>query len=197
MKKTILLSNHYEGPLYKILKEAIGDRFDFQMLKEAKREELLERIEDADYLIMSGKLEIDDEIIGKAKKLKMIQRTGVGIDRLDLDVLKKYNIPLYVNKGVNASSVAEFAVMAILMCLKNACLLDAQMKNGEWKKTKMGVSNHELAGKRIGLIGIGNIGKKVAEMLKASIVKLFTMTATVYLKKRKRNTMLSIFLLKS
>ena len=53
----------------------------------------------------------------------MIQRSGVGLDSLDLDAIRELNIPLYVNKGVNAMSVAEHAVMLMLATLKKLLML--------------------------------------------------------------------------
>ncbi|MBQ6334458.1 MAG: 2-hydroxyacid dehydrogenase [Erysipelotrichaceae bacterium] len=165
MKKKILLTNRYEGELAALLRENVAGRFDLQMLEKVDRSELIKSIEDADYLLMSGKLEIDEEVIASAKKLKMIQRTGVGLDSIDLDVLKRHGIPLYVNKGVNAVSVAEYTLMLMLATLKNTYSVWPEMKDGKWNKQKNGIKTHELFGKTVGIIGMGNIGKRVAKML--------------------------------
>ena len=167
MKRKILLGNRYEGALYDLLRKVIADRFDFQMLDVVSQEDLAEKIKDADYLLSSGRLQIDESVLKYAEKLKMIQRTGVGLDCIDLDAVKNHGVPLYVNPGVNAQSVAEYTLMLMLMCLKNSIAVSGSMTKGEWKKQKFGISNHELYKKTVGIIGMGNIGKRVAKMLKS------------------------------
>ncbi|MBR5420267.1 MAG: 2-hydroxyacid dehydrogenase [Lachnospiraceae bacterium] len=163
--KKVLLSNRYEGELRAILMQANDGRFDLEMLPEVSREAFHELAHDADYIISSGKLGIDEELLKNAPKLKMIQRTGVGVDRIDLDAMKRYGIPLYVNRGVNAVSVAEYTLMLILAALKRHRLVDAHMRAGAWDKTAEGVKTRELAGRTVGLIGMGKIGSAVARML--------------------------------
>ena len=96
-KPTLLLTNHYEGKPLEILKSAVGDRFDLIVLTAADQEELYEKAPLADYMLVSGRLSIDERLIRSAGRLKMIQRTGVGLDNLDLAFLKSSGIPLYVN----------------------------------------------------------------------------------------------------
>lgn len=173
MKKTLLLSNHYEGTPLAILKKAVSDRFHLLVLTCAQQNELYERIGEADYLLVSGRLKIDEEAIRRAGKLKMIQRTGVGLDNLDLECLKKQGIPLYVNRGVNAVSVAEHTVMLMLSTLKRSYSVNLQMRKGIWKKQATGLTTHELSGKNIGIVGMGSIGQAVARMLKGFGVNIF------------------------
>lgn len=173
MKKTLLLSNHYEGTPLDILRKAVFDRFHLLVLTQADQNELYERIGEADYLLVSGRLKIDKEAIRRAANLKMIQRTGVGLDNLDLDCLKKHGIPLYVNRGVNAVSVAEHTVMLMLSTLKRSYQVNLQMRKGIWKKQATGLTTHELSGRTIGIIGMGSIGQALARMLKGFDVNIF------------------------
>ena len=118
-------------------------------------------------MLVSGRLPIDEGVLSVAKKLKMIQRTGVGTEMLDIDAIKKHNIPIYVNKGINARSGAEHTLTLMLCSLKNIPLISSKVKQGIWKKQETGVSCHEIYGKTVGLVGMGAIGKKVALYLKA------------------------------
>lgn len=68
-------------------------------------------VSDVDYILAGGRLKISGEVLERAGKLQMIQRSGVGLDALDLDAIKEKGIPLYVNQGVNAESVAELLWM--------------------------------------------------------------------------------------
>ena len=97
----------------------------------------------------------------------MIQRTGVGLDSIDLEYIRNHDIPFYVNKGVNAQSVAEHTILLMLASLRNLVEINENTKRGIWKKQAQGVCTHELCGKTVGLIGMGAIGRKVAGMLKA------------------------------
>lgn len=162
---TILLTNHYEGIPYNILKSNIPDGFELIVLDNPTREDLLINAPKADYFLVSGRLHIDNDVLDSATNLKMIQRTGVGLDIFNLEELKKRNIPLYVNQGVNAQSVAEHAVLLILACLKKLTVINNNVKNGVWEKQEQGLSTFELSGKTVGLVGIGNIGKRVATIL--------------------------------
>lgn len=164
--KKILLTNRYDEEPFKIIQSVIPEGFQLEMLDKVCQEEVAEKAVDADYLLVSGRLKIDRQILENARKLKMIQRTGVGLDSLDLEEMKKRNIPLYVNKGVNADSVAEHSVLLMLACLRRLVMIHQNTKNGVWKKQSQGVQTRELKGKKVCLIGMGNIGQAVAEMLK-------------------------------
>ncbi len=165
MKNVILLTNHYEGNPKTILEQCAGDDLEIRMLPKAGREELLQMIPEADYLLVSGRLRIEREALEKAGKLKMIQRTGVGLDNMDLDAIREIGIPLYVNQGVNANSVAEYTLTLMLAALKRTWAVNLQMRQGIWKKQETGLQTRELAGKTVGLIGMGQIGQRVARML--------------------------------
>ena len=123
------------------------------------------RIGDIDYILASGRYKIDKELLSKAKKLKMVQRTGVGLDSIDLEALKEKGTPLYVNAGVNSESVAELTLLFILAGLRKLPTINSNLKKGIWNKQDQGVQTNELKGKKVGLIGMGNIAKRVANLL--------------------------------
>jgi phosphoglycerate dehydrogenase-like enzyme len=161
----ILHTARYTGIPWDILKSIVPEGFTVKTLDELSYECLLRECVDADYLLVSGRLPIDEGVLSAAKQLKMIQRTGVGIEMLDLDAIGQHDIPVYVNKGVNARSVAEHTLTLMLCCLKNIPQIDRQVKSGVWKKQQTGVSCNELYGKTVGLVGMGAIGRQVANFL--------------------------------
>lgn len=163
----ILHTARYTGTPWEILKSIVPDGFTVETLEELSYDCLLRQVVDADYLLVSGRLPIDEKLLTVAKCLKMIQRTGVGTEMLDLEAIKRHNIPVYVNKGVNARSVAEHTLTLMLCCLKNIPQIDRNVKQGIWKKQQTGVTCHELYGKTVGLVGMGSIGRQVATYLKA------------------------------
>lgn len=163
----ILLTNHYEGKPAEIIKSAVPDGFELEMLESVSQQELEGKVKEADYLLVSGRLKINRTVLGNAQNIKMIQRTGVGLDSIDLEYIRNHDIPFYVNKGVNAQSVAEHTILLMLASLRNLMEINENTKRGIWKKQAQGVCTHELCGKTVGLIGMGAIGRKVAGMLKA------------------------------
>lgn len=163
----ILLTNHYEGKPAEIIKSAVPDGFELEMLESVSQQELEGKVKEADYLLVSGRLKINRTVLGNAQNIKMIQRTGVGLDSIDLEYIRNHDIPFYVNKGVNAQSVAEHTILLMLASLRNLVEINENTKRGIWKKQAQGVCTHELCGKTVGLIGMGAIGRKVAGMLKA------------------------------
>lgn len=162
----ILHTARYTGIPWEILKSVVPQEFTLETLEELSYECLLRQAVDADYLLVSGRLPIDEGVLSAAKHLKMIQRTGVGTEMLDMDAIKAHVIPVYVNAGVNAQSVAEHTLTLMLAALKRLPQINAQTHNGVWKKQQVGVTTHELKGKTVGLVGMGNIGRLVAAMMK-------------------------------
>ncbi len=162
----ILHTARYTGIPWEILKSVVPDGFTVETLEEATYDCLLRQCVDADYLLVSGRLPIDEGVLSAAKQLKMIQRTGVGTEMLDKECIKRQGLPVYVNAGVNAQSVAEHTLTLMLACLKRLPQINKQTHEGVWKKQLVGVTTHELKGKTVALVGMGNIGRLVASMLK-------------------------------
>ena len=163
--KKIVLSNAYKGAVREFVESLVPAGFSLEILETMSSDELKERIVDADYFIVSGRMKVNGEVLSEAKQLKMVQRTGVGLDHIDLAYLKENNIPLYVNQGVNALSVAEHTLLLMLAVLKRLPHIDRFVKNGGWDKQNNGIQNHELSGKTIGIIGAGHIGRTVVKLL--------------------------------
>lgn len=168
----ILHTARYTSTPWEILKSVVPEGFAVETLEELSYDCLLRQAVGADYLLVSGRLPIDERVLTAAKHLKMIQRTGVGTEMLDMEAIKKHNIPVYVNAGVNARSVAEHTITLILACLKRLPQINADTHNGVWKKQQQGLTTHELYGKTVALVGMGNIGRMVASVLQPFGVKV-------------------------
>lgn len=173
--KKILHTASYSGMPWNILCSVVPDGFYIETLDSLNRECLIRQAADADYFLVSGRLSIDAEVLDAAPRLKMIQRTGVGTEMLDLAAIMQRGIPVYVNAGVNAQSVAEHTLTLILACLKQLPRINKQTHSGVWAKQASGLQTRELHGKTVGLVGMGNIGRIVARMLNAfGAVVLYT-----------------------
>ncbi len=170
--KTILFTNKYSGLPLEIVQSEIPEGFRIAFLSEQTQEALAEEIAGADYLLAGGRLKVTREVLDRAPSLRMIQRSGVGLDALDLDAIREKGIPLYVNPGVNAESVAEHALLLILASLRRLPAIDRNTKNGIWKKQEQGVRTAELKGKTVGIVGMGHIARILVELLRPFHVEI-------------------------
>ena len=105
--------------------------------------------------------DLSESILKKLPKLKVISKYGVGLNNLDLELLKKRNIRLGFTPGVNKQSVAELTLTLILIGLRKIQDNKVDIINGNWSQEK----GSELYGKNIGLLGFGNIGQKLVSLL--------------------------------
>ncbi len=119
-------------------------------------------IEEADYLITA---DMTREDFAAAKNLKLIQKWGIGVDRVDLEAASDYNIPVYITSGANSIPVAELAVGLMLSAFRRIPYVDKTVREGKWIRKDMRAECQMLNGKTIGLLGIGNIARKVARMV--------------------------------
>jgi D-3-phosphoglycerate dehydrogenase len=131
--------------------------------------ELLKAVENVEGLIV-GADKVDRKIIGHSKNLKIIARHGIGVDNIDLEAATDHNIVVTYAPHVNADSVADFTVGLILSLARGIPHAHFSMDQKRWESTKfIGV---ELCGKMIGIIGLGEIGYKVAERAKGFDMKI-------------------------
>lgn len=124
------------------------------------KNELIEYIQEADAIIV-GLEPIDSEVIDNCPKLKIIAKYGVGLNNIDLEACKKRDIAIGWTGGVNKLSVAEMTLGYMLMLMRNLFVTSNELKNGIWNKN----GGFQLSGKKIGIIGVGHIGKEVVRLL--------------------------------
>ncbi|MBM6550079.1 hydroxyacid dehydrogenase [Marinomonas ostreistagni] len=103
--------------------------------------------------------------------LKVIAKHGVGVDNIDTAAAAERNIPVVVATGANAVSVAEHTISLLLSTVKRVVPLDKSLHEGRWEKP--GFSGVELAGKSMGLFGMGAIAQATAKMAAGFAVKLY------------------------
>lgn len=116
-------------------------------------------------IIVRNKTNLNQSILEKAVNLKYIGRLGVGLDNIDTEYCKKNNIFVQPATGMNADSVAEYVISSSLSLLKKTKLINAKTQNGQWPRTS--ITTNELKGKILGLIGFGDIAKKVLKLINA------------------------------
>lgn len=132
-----------------------------ESFKRFTQDELIEFLSKCDVAIV-GLDKIDENILSKTPKLKAISKYGVGLDNIDFNACKKYNIEILHTQGVNKRSVSELTLGCILSLLRNIYISSNLLKNNIWEKN----GGVQLSNKTIGIIGVGNIGKDLIELLK-------------------------------
>lgn len=123
-------------------------------------------VADADFLILfPGHLA--EPVVRAAKKVKLIQLVSVGFDQMDLALCKELGIPVANNGGTNALDVAEHTIAMILALYRRFVELDHNVRTNNWRGIDSGGSTYCIDGKTVGLIGLGQIGQRVARLLRA------------------------------
>ena len=137
-------------------------------------EDIITDIRDCDALIVRT-ARITRQIFDAAPKLKILARHGAGYDGVDLAAAREHGVLVCTAGGANAISVAELSIFYMLYCSRNFKKVQ-NLYLQDYRQAKMGVPKTELEGKTLGLVGLGNIGKLVAQ--KAALG--FDMTVLAY-----------------
>lgn len=119
--------------------------------------------------IIAGLEEYRSETFERLTHLKVISRVGVGLDNIDIQAASKANVKIFNTPDAVTASVAELTVGLILNMMRNICLLSESVKEGGWERK----TGNLIAGKSVGIIGFGRIGKKVASLLSGFDCRLY------------------------
>jgi len=133
-------------------------------------EELEKTIPEFDAIIVRSATKVREPIIDAGKKLKVIARAGIGLDNIDVDYARSKGITILRTPGATAISVAELALAHLFALCRFIPQANITMRKGEWHKKEY--QGTELYGKTLGLLGVGNIAKAVAERAKALGMKV-------------------------
>ena len=125
-------------------------------------EEIISYLKDKDGLI-AGTEPLNENVFNNCKNLKVISRVGVGLNNIDLESADKRNILILNTPDGPTNAVAELTLGLILNLLRHIGNADQNTKMGKWEK-KMGTL---LLNKKIGIVGYGRIGKRLAELLRS------------------------------
>ena len=128
-------------------------------------EALADRLRNADGLIVRG-TPVDEALLAKAERLRVVCRHGVGYDQVDVPALTRRGIALMITPEANAASVAEHALMLMLNLARNVGPVSAAVRRGEWR-VRGKSSTFELGGRRVLVLGFGRIGTRVARLCSA------------------------------
>jgi phosphoglycerate dehydrogenase-like enzyme len=155
-----------------IIKSQAPAGFDFQVVSQnASEADKVAAAAEADYILLYP-AELPEAAWRAAKNCRLGVVMSAGYDRLDLKLTGELGIPVANNGGANSRAVAEMAMLLMLSCLRKLPHRINNTRTGVWAKGIYGLDTYELAGKTVGIVGLGAIGKMVAQRLRGFEVKL-------------------------
>ena len=137
----------------------------------ADRPRLLEEIANAEAIVIRNRTQIDSELLGAAKALKVVGRLGVGLDNIDMEACGEAGVTVIPAVGANAVSVAEYVMTAALLLTRGIFGMTSSMVAGEWPRQGHAFGR-ELMGTTLGLVGFGSISRQVAARAAAFEMKI-------------------------
>ena len=147
---------------------ALAARFDVCYDKDLvdQPDELRVQIADADALIVRNRTPVDSSLLAVAPRLHVVGRLGVGLDNIDINACAARHIDVIPATGANALAVAEYVIATSMLLLRGAYHATAETGGGHWPRGALS-NGRELAGKTLGLVGYGGIGRIVGRLARA------------------------------
>ena len=142
----------------------------FPQGKKISQEELTDRIKEYDAIVVGMEEKITEAVLDAAVKLKIITKHGAGVDNIDIGAATKKEIPVVSAAGANSDAVADLTLGLFLSLARTIPFADRSVKEGKWPRL-VGLQINE---KVLGIIGLGQIGKKVARRATGFDMKVLT-----------------------
>lgn len=163
MKPNILVASKISEEAIELAKKERDVDIDFR--PDISEGELEKEIRSYDAIVVRSRPKVTRKAIENAEKLKVIARAGIGVDNIDVSAATEKGIIVINAPEATTNTVAEHTFALILALARKITLANESMKKGRWEKNKfMGV---EIKGKTLGIVGLGRIGSRVAELGKA------------------------------
>ncbi len=151
------------NPILKEVLEKNGLKVTYE--PEITPEQIAEKIGNFQVVVVRSRTKMTRELVEKADKCQIIARVGVGLDNIDQDAAKEKNIRVINAVEGAITAVAELVIGLMLSMAREIPRADREIRNGNWiKKELMG---SELQGKYLGIVGLGNIGKRLGKLAKS------------------------------
>jgi D-3-phosphoglycerate dehydrogenase len=162
LNQSVLICDQVNTTLKEIL-EKNGLKVTYE--PEITPEQIAEKIGTFDVVVVRSRTKMTRELVEKANKCQIIARVGVGLDNIDQDAAKEKNIRVINAVEGAITAVAELVIGLMLSMAREIPRADREIRNGNWiKKELMGT---ELKGKYLGIVGLGNIGKRLGRLARA------------------------------
>jgi D-3-phosphoglycerate dehydrogenase len=133
-------------------------------------DELVAAAAEVDALVVRSATKITRRVIEAATRLRVVGRAGIGVDNIDCDAATERGVVVMNTPRGNATTTAELALALLFALARHVPLADRRVRAGSWKKS--GLMGTELAGKTLGVVGLGRIGRLVAERARCMEMKV-------------------------
>jgi (S)-sulfolactate dehydrogenase len=161
----IVITEFLEPGAVDVLKKDFKVHWDRELWN--KRSDLEKLVRDLPGLIVRNRTPVDKALLEMAPKLKVVGRLGVGLDNIDAAECERRGVEVCSARGANATSVSEYAIAMAMLLLRGRAYLDThRLVAGEWPREELG-RGVDLAGKTLGIIGLGSIGSTSARKARA------------------------------
>jgi len=149
-----------------IVRSRLPAGFHLQAVSDHGDAAVREALRDADFVLVATR-PLPRELIAQAPRLRLIQHQGVGYENIDIAAAHAAGVPVALCPEGTTTGVAEHTILLILAVYKQLLLADRSVRQGEWLQFGLRANSFELAGKRLGLVGFGRIGRAVARRARA------------------------------
>jgi len=167
----VLISDQLEAPGIDLLTQAGIDVDNRPHLgKPEHKAELIAAVQAADGLIVRSGTKVTAELLENPGKLRAVVRAGVGVDNIDVAAATRKGVVVMNTPGGNTVSTAEQTMALLLALVRHTPAADGSVKAGKWERTKF--LGTQLAGKTLGIVGLGRIGREVARRALAFDMKV-------------------------
>ena len=157
----IVISEFMDETAVASLARQFDVRYDAKLVD--RRDDLLAGLVNADALIVRNRTQVNAALLARAPKLRVVGRLGVGLDNIDVAGCEARGIDVIPATGANALAVAEYVVCTVMVLLRGAYQSSAEVAAGKWPRSALG-EGRETAGKTLGVVGFGGIGRRVAKL---------------------------------
>ncbi len=160
--KILLLENVHSDAFAKLS----ADGFSVETVsKSLSEDELIEKIKDVHVLGIRSKTNVTQRVVDAADKLMVVSAFCIGTKQIDLEACKEKGVVVFNAPYSNTRSVVELAIGEIIMLMRSVFQRSTEIHNGQWNKTAEG--SKEVRGKKLGIVGYGNIGKQLSVLAEA------------------------------
>jgi D-3-phosphoglycerate dehydrogenase / 2-oxoglutarate reductase len=167
----VALLDQYHPDIYAAIKCALPKEWTACFAKSRALADQIAAVAVADLLFVMA-APVTAEILSASARLRLIQKLGAGVDRIDRKACAEKGIAVARLAGVNSIPVAEHTLLLILAALRRLPLMDRRTRAGEWLKEEARGVSRQLHGKQIGLVGLGAVGKALVKLLAGFDIKI-------------------------
>lgn len=145
------------------LRSNVGDAIDLTFGIEGQEAALIEALCEKTVLFTTSRLPVTEQVLQNVSSLELVAKIGTGLDNIDLDAARKHGVTVLYTPGLNALSVAEHALALLLAVNRNIVTGQKTLETGGWRDVLP--LSRSLSGKTVGIIGFGNVGRRLAGLL--------------------------------